>query len=176
MALSYLTLLVMSERHPNIVNAHELAWIDTADPAAPKFGTRAKPLALPAGAARLGCTLYELPPGKRSCPFHYHLANEEAIYILDGEATLRLGDREIAVGAGDYIAFPVGPDHPHQLINRSGAAVHYLCMSTLQTPEVAVYPDSGKIGFSTALGGPGGGPFELQRLGASLGYYDGEGG
>ncbi|HEX7841389.1 MAG TPA: cupin domain-containing protein, partial [Kofleriaceae bacterium] len=128
----------MSERHPNLVNAHELAWIDLADPGGRKFGTRAKPLAFPAGAARLGCTLYELPPGKRSCPFHYHLANEEAIYILDGEATLRLGDREISVRAGDYIAFPVGPDHPHQLINRSGAAVHYLCMSTLQTPEVAV--------------------------------------
>jgi uncharacterized cupin superfamily protein len=109
----------MSDRHPNIVHADQLDWI---------------------------------------------------------EATLRLGDREIAVRAGDYIALPVGPGHAHQLINTSGAPIHYLCMSTLQTPEVAVYPDSHKIGFSTALGGPAGGSFEVQRLGTSLPYYDGEDG
>ena len=166
----------MSDRHPNIVNAQDVPWIELADPSAPKFAARARRLGLPAGCQRLGCTMYEVPPGKRSCPFHYHLANEEAIYILDGEATLRLGDREVAVRAGDYIALPVGPAHPHQLINASAAPVRYLCMSTLQTPEVAIYPDSGKIGFSTAVGGPGGGPFELGRLGASLAYYDGEDG
>lgn len=176
----------MNERHPNIVNHARLPWIDTAEatraafPAdhdrGKQFGARAKPLGVHAGCARLGCTLYELPPGKRSFPFHYHLANEEAIYILDGEATLRLGDREISVGPGDYIAIPAGPAHPHQLINRSSTSIHYLCMSTLQTPEVAVYPDSGKIGFSTAPGGPAGGPFAVQRLGTSLPYYDGEDG
>jgi uncharacterized cupin superfamily protein len=176
----------MSDRHPNIVNADQLDWLDLAEAtraAFPgdagrglSFGARGKPLGVAAGCARLGCSLYELPPGKRGFPFHYHLANEEAIYVLDGEATLRLGDREIAVRAGDYIALPAGPGHAHQLINRSAAPVHYLCMSTLQTPEVAVYPDSHKVAFSTAPGGPAGGPFEVQRLGTSLTYYDGEDG
>ncbi|HEX3764247.1 MAG TPA: cupin domain-containing protein [Kofleriaceae bacterium] len=174
----------MSDRHPNIVNADQLAWFDVSEAtraAFPgdagrglQFGARAKQLGAAAGCARLGCSLYELPPGKRAFPFHYHLANEEAIYLLDGEATLRLGDREIAVRAGDYIAIPVGPGHAHQLINTSAAPVHYLCMSTTLTPEVAVFPDTQKIGFSTALGGPAGGPFELQRLGTSLTYYEGE--
>lgn len=68
--------------------------------------------------------------------------------ILEGEVTLRLGDREIAVGPGDYIALPAGPDHPHQLINRSGSPVRYLCMSTMQYPEIAFYPDSRKIGVT----------------------------
>lgn len=176
----------MSDRPPNIVNADQLAWVDTAEAnraASPadrdrghQFGSRAKRLAASAGGARLGCSLYELPPGKRSFPFHYHVANEEAIYILDGTATLRLGDRTIAVRAGDYIALPAGPGHAHQLINSSAAPLRYLCMSTTLSPEVAVYPDSHKVAFSTAPGGPAGGPFEVQRLGTSLAYYDGEDG
>ena len=123
----------MSDRHPSIVNADQLDWFDCAEAtraAFPgdagrglQFGARGKQLGAAAGCNRLGCSLYELPPGKRGFPFHYHLANEEAIYILEGEVTLRLGDREIAVGPGDYIALPVGPDHPHQLINRSDSPV-----------------------------------------------------
>jgi uncharacterized cupin superfamily protein len=187
MAISYRTLPAMSDRHPNIINAQDIAWIDTAEvnrAASPgdrdrghQFGARARPLGRNAGAGKLGCTLYELPPGKRSFPFHYHLANEEAIYILDGEATLRLGDREIAVHAGDYIALRVGPDHAHQLINNSGSAIHYLCMSTLQYPEIAMYPDSRKFGAISMSTEPGGAPFrQLHRLGESLPYYDGEDG
>jgi hypothetical protein len=65
---------------------------------------------------------------------------------------------------------------PLQLDWLSAAPLRYLCMSTTQTPEVAVYPDSHKVAFSTALGGPAGGPFEVQRLGTSLTYYDGEDG
>ena len=178
----------MSERHPNIVNGHEVEWIDTAEAtraASPddrdrgkQFGSRARRLAQAAGGGKLGCSLYELAPGKRSFPFHYHLANEEAIYVLDGEATLRLGDREIPVKAGDYIALIPGPAHAHQLINESSAPVHYLCLSTMQYPEVAVYPDSRKVGFISQYGSPdGGGPFrQLQRFGESLAYYDGEDG
>ncbi len=175
----------MSEPLPSIVNADQLSWVDTAeesraaDPAdrdrGRQFGSRAKRLARATHAAKLGCTLFELLPGKRSFPFHYHLANEEAIYILDGEATLRLGDREIAVRAGDYIALPVGPEHPHQLVNTSNAPLHYLCMSTMQYPEVAVYPDSHKVAFINPSGGPSPGRFrQIQRLGESLPYYDGE--
>jgi hypothetical protein len=36
--------------------------------------------------------------------------------------------------------------------------------------------DSHKVAFSTAPGGPAGGPFEVQRLGTSLTYDDGEDG
>ena len=29
------------------------------------------------GAELIGCSLYEVPPGKRAWPYHYHDANEE---------------------------------------------------------------------------------------------------
>ena len=41
------------------------------------------------GGAQLGCSVVELPPGKRSWPYHYHLGNEEAVYVLDGSGTVR---------------------------------------------------------------------------------------
>lgn len=172
----------MSERHPNIVNAEDLPWIDLAAvrrASSPgdqdrgyQFGAQARKLAAEAGAGKLGCTMYELASGLKSFPFHYHLCNEEAIFVLAGAATLRLGDRELELRAGDYVALPPGPDHVHQLINRSGAPVRYLCLSTTERPEIAVYPDSNKVGM---FGGPGTAvERQYHRLGETLPYWDGE--
>jgi uncharacterized cupin superfamily protein len=170
----------MNDRHPNVVHAPSLAWIEPVS--APygdgrAFAVRAKRLGAAAGGQRLGCALYELHPGKRSFPFHFHLAQEEALYMLEGEANLRLGAQELTVVAGDYVALPAGAAHSHQLINSSRGIVRYLCLSTMELPEVAVYPDSKKLGI---LGGPAsvdaaGSPLiQLARHGESLGYYDGE--
>ena len=92
--------------------------------------------------------VYELPAGKKSFPYHWHIANEEGIYMLEGECTLRLAGKEIPLRAGHYVALPIGEEGAHQLINNSGATCRYLCFSTLQDPEVVIYPDSGKIAFS----------------------------
>jgi uncharacterized cupin superfamily protein len=165
----------MSERHPNLAQVDELPWVDRGNGG--RFGARSKMLAQAAGGQRLGCSFYELAPGKRSFPFHYHLANEEALYVLEGEGTVRLGDRELPVRPGDYVAMPVGPAHPHQVINSSTAPLRFLALSTRIEPDIAVYPDSQKVGV---LGGsvsapPGGQPLrQVVRLGESVGYYDGE--
>ncbi len=60
---------------------------------------------------------------------------------------LRLGDEQIAVRGGSYIALPVGPDHAHQLTNCSDATLVYLVFSTMHATDVAVFSDSGKIGI-----------------------------
>jgi len=41
---------------------------------------------------KIGIAYEELPPGKQSVPFHYHLLEEEHLIALEGEATLRLGE------------------------------------------------------------------------------------
>jgi uncharacterized cupin superfamily protein len=109
------------------------------------FAFRRKRLGAAAGSKGLGVSWFELQPGKKTFPLHFHLANDEAVYILDGEAVLRLGDQEHRLRAGDYVAFPPGPPG-HQIINPSQAPVRFLAMSTMREPEVAVYPDSKKIG------------------------------
>jgi uncharacterized cupin superfamily protein len=63
---------------------------------------RRKRLADAAGGCDLGASLYELPPGGKSWPYHYHTGNEEAIYVLAGEGTLRVGgEREGGGSNGD---------------------------------------------------------------------------
>jgi uncharacterized cupin superfamily protein len=132
------------------------------------------------GMQQLGCSLVVVPPGKRSSPFHAHHVNEEMFVILDGTGTLRLGDAEHAVKAGDVIACPAGgPETAHHLVNTGEAELRYLAISTMKTPEVCEYPDSGKflaIGATTLKDGDGAAKRfgYVGRLESSLDYWDGE--
>jgi uncharacterized cupin superfamily protein len=70
------------------VNEADIEWSDR-DRGETAF--RRKQLSEATDGDRLGCSLYELPPGKASWPYHYHTANEEALYVLSGTGTLRIG-------------------------------------------------------------------------------------
>ena len=142
-----------------------------------RCGNRRRLLGMAAGGAKLGCSLYEVPPGKRSFPYHWHAANEEAIYVLEGEGTLRLAGREVPIRKGTYATFPTGEDGAHQVINTSAVPLRYLCLSTMISPEVAFYPDSDKI--SMFVGGAPGehGARRIVKVvpgSAEAGYWDGE--
>jgi mannose-6-phosphate isomerase-like protein (cupin superfamily) len=43
--------------------------------------------------------------------FHTHPHTDEAFYIASGEATFRLGDREICVTSGGFVFVPRGLPH-----------------------------------------------------------------
>jgi uncharacterized cupin superfamily protein len=119
-------------------------------------------------AGKLGAGFDVLAPGKRSCPYHYHLAQEELFVILEGRGDLRVAGRMLPVRAGDLVFVPPGPEYPHQFINTSDAPLKYLSISTQERPEICVYPDSGKIGAFAA------GVRLVQRGEANLDYWDGE--
>lgn len=140
--------------HPNIVSESNLPRITQSH--GEGFASHRKLLGAAAGGRNLGCSLYEVPPGKKAWPRHYHLANEEAILILEGSGTLRIGGTETSVSAGDYAAFPPGEEYAHQLTNTSNATLRYICFSTMIEPEITVYPDSNKLGLfaGSAPGGP----------------------
>lgn len=120
---------------------------------------RRKELANAAGASLLGCSLYELDPGKRSWPLHYHTANEEALYVLAGRATLRTGTdgEEESVEAGDFVSLPADETGAHQLVNDGETTLRYLAVSTMNEPDVTVYPELGTFGVfaGAAPGGRG---------------------
>ena len=97
-------------------------------------------------AKKLGAGFDILAAGKRSCPYHYHLAQEEMFVILQGAGSLRVAGEMLPVRAGDVVAIPPGPEYPHQFINTSDAPMHYLSISTQERPEICYYPDSGKLG------------------------------
>jgi uncharacterized cupin superfamily protein len=153
----------------NIVHEGEVPWAEFAR--SHIFHGRRKQLGLASGAQKLGCSLYELPPGACSFPFHYHCTNEEAIYVLEGSGTLRLGDSEIVLRKGHYVSLPCGNAHAHRLDNSSESVLRYLCFSTMIEPEVYVYPDSQKIGL-WAEAAPA--PKKFFKLDSEVDYFDGE--
>jgi uncharacterized cupin superfamily protein len=107
-------------------------------------GVRVGPLL---GARDLGYTYDVVPPGKRSCPFHSHRAEEEMFFIVKGRGQLRYGSETRAIRAGDFICCPTGgPETAHQIINDSDAELAYISVSTMMPAEVCEYPDSKKVG------------------------------
>jgi uncharacterized cupin superfamily protein len=96
----------------------------------------------------LGLSIYELPPGQKSFPYHQHHANEELLIVLEGEPTLRSPDGERALARGDAIVFRRGPEGAHQLRNETGKPARVAIASTLMAPEVVEYLDSAKAGVS----------------------------
>jgi len=110
---------------------------------------RRKQLGDAAGGEQLGCSLYELPAGRRSWPYHYHENNGEAIYVLAGTGTLRLDGERVTIEAGDYVALPTGEESAHRVVNDSDGLLRYLAISTMHDPDVVGYPDSGKVGVYT---------------------------
>jgi len=138
-------------RHPHVVNVDEVA---PREESREGFGFRCRRLGPEAGGCALGCAHFELAPGKTAFPFHFHSAIEEAIYVLEGTGKARIGKDAFDVRAGDYLAFPAGPDNSHALTNTGATPLRYLCMSGPATPatlDIVAYPDSKKIGFGCGI-------------------------
>jgi len=111
------------------------------------FECRAVRIGPRVGAKDLGYSYDVVPPGKRSCPFHSHRAEEEMFFIVRGTGTLRYGSEARKIRAGDVICCPTGgPETAHQIVNDSDAPLAYLSVSTMMPAEVCEYPDSKKIG------------------------------
>ena len=132
-------------------------------------GFRRKQLGDAAGGDQLGCSLYELPAGERSWPYHYHTKNEEAMYVLAGSGQLRLDDETHSLSAGTYVALPTGEDHAHRIINDGDETLRYLVVSTMDEPDVLGYPDAGAVGVYA--GSPPGGDEDDRVL---SGFFDPE--
>jgi mannose-6-phosphate isomerase-like protein (cupin superfamily) len=65
-----------------------------------------------------------LPVGGQTAP-HRHRKTEEIYYILEGTASMRVGDELWPVGPGDAIAIP--PEHVHQITNVGSTILRFLC-------------------------------------------------
>ena len=99
--------------------------------------------------------------------------------MLEGSGTLRIGGEEVRISKGTYVAMPARAQSAHQIVNDSEAVLRYLCFSTMEAPDVMVYPDSGKVGI---FGGAAPGGVKEKRTfskflrgDAEVDYYDGEG-
>jgi uncharacterized cupin superfamily protein len=124
------------------VNIDELEWKEWSHG---KYGGKTKAIADAAGAQKIGVVLEELLPGQQSSPLHYHLKEEEHIWIIRGQATLRLGSQSYLLQAGQYVCFLAGEEEAHCLINESDASCLYLVVGEKIKEDIVVYPESNKV-------------------------------
>lgn len=148
-----------------IVRTSEQPWIDAMDKG--PFKQRRKAL----GGDKLTCGLWELPPGKKSFPFHSHDITEEALFVVSGTAKVRTPDGLTPIGPGDYVSFAAG-GAAHQLINDGEETLVYVGMAAVSETDVVNYPDSGKVALR--VGAMGKGKRMIFKADSQVDYFDGE--
>ena len=95
-----------------------------------------------AGLTQFGVNLLRLPPGAWSSQRHWHSAEDEFTYVLEGEVVLVTDDGEDVLRAGDCAGFRAGDANGHHLQNRSGSDVVLLDIGSRRPETDAVdYPD-----------------------------------
>lgn len=90
---------------------------------------------------QFGVNLTRLKPGAMSALRHWHEAEDEFVYILEGEATLIEDGGETRLKAGECAGFKAGVANGHHLVNKSQNDVVYLEIGTRAQREHAHYPD-----------------------------------
>jgi uncharacterized cupin superfamily protein len=118
------------------------------------------------GAERIGGSVYELPDGERTFPYHYHHGVEEWLIVLGGTPTLRTPDGTRTLKAGDVVCFAAGSGGAHQVVGPGRVLV--LSQGTL--PAISVYPDSDKLGARPADDNDR----LMFRRDSAVDYWDGE--
>jgi uncharacterized cupin superfamily protein len=126
-----------------------------------------------AGSERLGLSLWELPPGEAAYPYHYHLAEEELVVVLQGQPSLRTREGWRELKEGEVVPFLRGERGAHQLVNRTESAVRFLAFSTSGEPDIVIRPDSDTIGAFERRP-EGGGLYIHFRAADAIDYFEGE--
>jgi uncharacterized cupin superfamily protein len=121
------------------------------------------------GARRIAATIYEVPTGESSVPYHYEYGAEEWAIVLAGTPTLRRPDGEKELAPGDTVCFAEGPDGAHKFTNHADDPARVMILSTYGRPAVAVFPDSDKVGVWPN----GEGPLLVERS-SGVDYWKGE--
>ena len=93
------------------------------------------------GLTRFGVNLVTLPPGGQSALRHWHTAEDEFVYVLEGEVTLVTDGGEQLLRAGDCAGYPAGKPDAHHFVNRSDVPARYFEIGNRDPEDLAHYPD-----------------------------------
>ena len=95
-----------------------------------------------AGLSQFGVNLMRLPAGAWSSQRHWHSAEDELVYVLEGEVMLVTDEGEERLAAGDCAGFKAGEANGHHFQNRSDQEVVMLEIGSRRWGEGSVdYPD-----------------------------------
>ena len=91
---------------------------------------------------QFGVNLLRLPPGVWSSQRHWHSAEDEFVYVLEGEVVLVTNAGEEILRGGDCAGFPAGQADGHHLQNRSAREAVLLEVGSRRPDQDACdYPD-----------------------------------
>ena len=94
------------------------------------------------GLDQFGVNLLRLPAGAWSSQRHWHSAEDEFVWVVEGEVVLIEDDGETVLRAGDCAGFKAGVADGHKIENRSGReAVLLEVGSRRPTEDACDYPD-----------------------------------
>jgi len=85
----------------------------------PCQGRRRWALGDAAGLTQFGVNLMRLPPGQWSSQRHWHSAEDEFVWVVEGEVLLVEDGAETVLRPGDCAGFKAGVANGHHLENRS---------------------------------------------------------
>jgi uncharacterized cupin superfamily protein len=95
-----------------------------------------------AGLTQFGVNLMRLPPGQWTSQRHWHTAEDEFVWVLEGEGVLVTEAGEQVLKAGDCAGFPAGEPNGHHIQNRSDRELVLLEMGSRRPAEDGCdYPD-----------------------------------
>jgi len=92
------------------------------------------------GLKSLGVNLTTLEPGAASALYHAHTVQDEFVFVLEGRATIIIGDEEYEAGPGECIGFKGGTGLAHQLVNRTDETMTYLEIGDRRPGDGVEYP------------------------------------
>lgn len=94
------------------------------------------------GLTQFGVNLVTLEPGSQSALRHWHAAEDEFIYVMEGEPTLLDDNGEHRLRVGSFAGFPAGHPNAHHLVNRSSDNASFLVVGARKPgAETIHYPD-----------------------------------
>ena len=102
-----------------------------------------KPLSEATGLTEINFSLIEVAPGDESTEHHVHYHEEECWYVLEGEATARIGAESKPVKAGDFVGFRKG-GLAHSFQNTGSSPFRCISVSQRTNHDVSDYPRRGK--------------------------------
>ncbi len=90
---------------------------------------------------QFGVNLVTLEPGAMSSQRHWHVHEDEFVYVLEGTITLGTDAGETELTPGMAAGFPAGEANGHHLVNKSSEPALYLEIGTRSPTEDVTYPD-----------------------------------
>lgn len=93
------------------------------------------------GLTNFGVNLTRLKPGAQSALRHFHTAQDEFIFVLEGDAVLVTDAGETVMTAGMCAGFKAGVRDAHHLVNRSNKDVIYIEVGDRGEGDEVFYPD-----------------------------------